>query len=308
VLTDIFPVTADGYLLVSASRAFGSTDDQSGEEHYARQFNVDDAYTQNLIRGLQYLLPEKQYGPILEIGCGTGILSKALALGINSNEMVISDSSRQFLSMTRRTIGVLRKDVTYAVLNGDDIPKIPDGYFSIAAFRYLLHHILDWESFLRAISKVVGQGGCIVFEEPCVEGFLLQTLAIALCKADSTDPTITKNLDSFVNTIMWYLKTEVDKTNSEDKHLFQPDQIFSIFNELGFLGKFYANVGIDNIDSGTHGNMFIPAFRHNLKGNFGFGDQTVEWFDRKVAPVISYIEEITKNSPRVKGVFKFTRG
>jgi ubiquinone/menaquinone biosynthesis C-methylase UbiE len=307
MLTDLFPVTEDGYMLISESRSFGLTDDLSAEDEYAKQFNVDDTYTQNLTKGLRYLLPKKKYGHIIEIGCGTGILSRALALSIDSDELVISDSSQKFLSMTKRRIGDVREGVSYAILNGDDIGRIPDGYFSVAAFRYLLHHVLDWKSFLCNISKKISPNGCIVFEEPCVEGFLLQILAAALCKVDSTDPTTTKNLDNFVKTIMWYLRTEVDKTKSEDKHLFQQDEIFSLFNDLGFLGKFYPNVGINDVYSEGTSSKFIPEFRHNLKGNFGFSDRTIEWFDKIVAPKISFIEEITKNSPRVKGIFKFTR-
>jgi SAM-dependent methyltransferase len=301
-------VNSDGYVLVSESVSFGSLPDLSGEEAYAKQFVVDDAYTQNLARGLQYLLPDKKYKRVLELGCGTGILSKALALGIVSDELVISDSSKEFLFRTQSAIGMSRKDVTYAILNGDDINRLPDCYFSVAAFRYLLHHVLDWKAFLRALSEKISPNGCIIFEEPCVEGFLLQILTAALCKIDAEDPLIAKNVDNFVNTIMWYLKTEVDKTKSEDKHLFQPDEIFSLFNDLGFFGKFYPNVGIENVHSTDGGaNLFIPEFRHNLKGNFGFSDQTIDWFDKVIAPKISFVEEITKNSPRVKGVYKFRK-
>lgn len=307
MLTDFFPVTPDGFTLISESRSFGSTNDFSAEEEYAKQFNIDDTYTRNLTKGLRYLLPKKQYGPVIEIGCGTGILSRALALGIHSDELVITDSSKTFLSMTKRTIGNTREGISYAILNGEDICRIPDDYFSVVAFRYLLHHVLDWKAFLCAISKKISADGCIIFEEPCVEGFLLQILAASLCKVDSSDATTTNNLENFVNTIMWYLRTEVDKTKSEDKHLFQPDDIFSIFNELGFLGKFYPNVGINDVYSDGTSSMFISEFRHNLKSNFGFSDQTIEWFDKMVVPRISFIEEITKNSPRVKGVFKFTR-
>lgn len=307
MLTDFFPVSADGYVLISESQSFGSAN-LSGEKEYSKQFHVNDTYTHNLIRGLRYLLPNKKYGRILEIGSGTGILSKALALGIDSDGLVVSDSSKEFLSMTRHAIGDIRKDISYAVLNGCDINKLPDCYFSIVAFRYLLHHVLDWKSFLGAVSEKVLTNGCIVFEEPCVEGFLLQILATALCKADCKDSTVTSDLDNFVNTIMWYLRTEVDKTKSEDKHLFQPDEIFSFFNDLGFLGKFYPNAGINDVHSGGISTiMFIPEFRHNLKGNFGFSDKTIEWFDDVIAPRIAFIEGITKNSPRVKGVFKFTK-
>ena len=288
------------------------------------QFHGDEAFLEAMISGVHQLIAQPQAKRILEIGCGTGHLSMALAKHKCMQELLVTDGSPYFLELVRDNLPPL-PGVAYGVLDADQLHLLPDGYFTTVAFRYLLHHILDWKGFLGQAVKKLAPGGVLVFEEPCVEGFLNQILAVSSTMAEGlvkggnwnwqflrrrqhTEKVACKqDYQNFMDTILFYLKTRVDKTASEDKHLFQTDEIFTYMNSLGLIGEFFPNQGFNTMAHGTPPNTFIQEFRHNLAVNFGFGEKVLEIFDRRIAPNLEFINEITDNAPRIKGTFRFIK-
>ena len=308
----------DGIRYLTSNRSFGGSD--VGEEAYAQQFTVGDDYINRVSAGIAHVLgaadADRSAGA-LEIGCGTGIFTRALVGGTDYPAYYITDMSAVFVKGTRRAVRERfpEKRVQYLVLSSEGFDAWPESSLSLVALRYVLHHVLDWREFIRHASRLLVPGGVLLMEEPCADGYLLQVMLMKSLRArldalGCTERTRTE-IDFFLSTILWYLRTGVDKSQSEDKHVFQPAQLFAAGQELGLHTRFYPNLGLDAVaaEAEPGRTYFVDEFRHNLKVNFGFGDETLELFEAEVAPLCSELQLISgsMNGPIIKGVFSFTR-
>jgi SAM-dependent methyltransferase len=312
-----FPET-DGIRYLSSARSFGGTD--VGEDDYAQQFTVGDDYIARLGEGIAHVLrlaeADFRHGA-LEIGCGTGIFTRGLITATKYAAYYISDMSPRFVEGTRRAVNrhAADKAVHYLVLSSEAFNVWPEQSLSLIALRYVLHHVLDWQEFIRHASRLLVPGGVLVIEEPCTDGYLLQVMLMKTLQAKLDQLTCSEQtrseIDFFISTILWYLRTDVDKSDSEDKHLFQPTQLFALGQELGLRTRLYQNLGFDTVaaQQGPSRTYFEDEFRHNLKVNFGFGDETMELFETHLLPSCGLLQTVSgaTNGPIVKGVFTFTK-
>lgn len=308
----------DAIRYLTSDRSFGGSD--VGEEAYAQQFTVGDDYIARVAAGIAHVLEATdadQSAGALEIGCGTGIFTRALLAGTEYPAYYITDMSTVFVKGTRRAVRerLPGKPVQYLVLSSEGFGAWPESSLSLVALRYVLHHVLDWREFIRHASRLLVPGGVLLMEEPCADGYLLQVMLMKSLRArldalGCTEQTRTE-IDYFISTILWYLRTGVDKSQSEDKHVFQPTQLFAAGQELGLTTHFYQNRGLDAVAGQAEpgGMYFVDEFRHNLRVNFGFGEETLELFEAHVAPLCSELQLISgsDNGPIIKGVFSFTR-
>ena len=304
---------SDGVREISQPRTFGGS---GGEDEYAKQFVVDGAYERSLAVGLDRVLRAAGAdagGPALELGCGTGIFTRALVEGTRYPGYYVSDMSAEFLKLTRDTIPKRRAGgVDYVVLATEEINRWPKRSLSLVALRYVLHHVLDWEAFLSAAASLLRPGGVLTFEEPCADGFLLQAQMVNTARkqpgvADTLGPQVHKDLDLFLGMTFWYLRTGVDKHLSEDKHVFSVSRLSGVCRDLGLETTFYPNMGYEMLETASQPapSYFLDEFRHNFKVNFGFGDETMAFFEERVAPACAELADISGavNGPCVKGVF-----
>jgi SAM-dependent methyltransferase len=312
-----FPET-DGIHHLSSARSFGGTD--AGEEDYAQQFAVADEYIERLANGIAYVLrladADSSHGA-LEIGCGTGIFTRGLVKATTYPAYYISDMSPRFVEGTRFALDghSPNKPVQYLVLSSEAFDLWPEGSLSLIALRYVLHHVLDWQQFIRHASRLLVPGGMLVIEEPCTDGYLLQAMLMKALQASVNPGACSEQtraeIDFFISTILWYLRTDVDKSDSEDKHLFQPTQLFALGQELGLRTRAYQNLGFDTVAGGQQPSRtyFEDEFRHNLKVNFGFGDETMKLFETHLVPVCAPLQSVAgaSNGPFIKGVFTFSK-
>lgn len=303
---------------LTSNRSFGGSD--VGEEAYAQQFTVGDDYINRVVAGIAHVLAAAdatQSAGALEIGCGTGIFTRALIAGTDYPSYYITDMSAEFVKGTRRAVRehLAEKPVHYLVLSSEGFDAWPESSLSLVALRYVLHHVLDWRAFVAHASRLLVPGGVLLMEEPCADGYLLQVMMMKslLARLDSLEctPQTRTDIEFFISTIVWYLRTGVDKSQSEDKHVFQPTQLFALGQELGLRTRFYQNLGLDAVAGQVEpgATYFVDEFRHNLKVNFGFGQETLELFETHVAPLCSELALISgsANGPIIKGVFSFTR-
>ena len=123
-------------------------------------------------------------GPAIEIGCGTGIFSRALARSGAFPGCLITDASLDFVRRARGYVlkpfaglpSVDERQVRFGLLMEDGMRALPESSFSLVSLRYVLHHILDWPAFIGESARLLRAGGVLTFEEPCLEGFMVQAL------------------------------------------------------------------------------------------------------------------------------------
>jgi SAM-dependent methyltransferase len=303
---------------LTSAKSFGG--EATGEEEYAKQFSVDRAYVDRVARGVAFVLAAAAAhgrGGALEIGCGTGIFTRALLAGTNYRRYYISDMSPAFVGRTRAAAQLesTGKAVEYLVLSSEGFDDWPDETLSLVALRYVLHHVLDWRAFIAHAGRLLLPGGALIFEEPCADGYLLQAMMMKCLRnnvaAAGYSDQAAREIDFFISTISWYLRTGVDKTLSEDKHLFQPSLLFAAADEAGLRARFYPNVGFDSVaePQGPSATYFVDEFRHNLRVNFGVSRETLELFEAHVAPLCADLQLVSgaENGPTVKGVFTLTK-
>jgi ubiquinone/menaquinone biosynthesis C-methylase UbiE len=325
-----FPNDAGIHLISRSNKSFGDGD--SDEEAYSRQFDVDEDYINCVCAGLTSILKRVDADtahPALEIGCGTGVFSSALARSNIFPECLITDASRKFLHMTRDRITQTNRlamddeRVQFALLPDEGLHLLPAESFSLIAARYVLHHILDWQSFIGVAAKLLRPNGVLTFEEPCREGFILQAILVSFLptlmeskrRSDGSasnpdfDRVIAKQIKDFVDTIVWYARRDVDKSQHEDKHLFRVSEIMAVGHKNGLEVEYYPNAGYDTVAFEHSEISFEHELFHNLRVNFGFGNGIVEILKEHMSSYLQMIQSISPNggSPYVKGVFSCKR-
>ena len=230
--------------------------------------------------------------PALEIGAGTGILSRPLVAHTDYPAYFVTDTSPDFLRLTRSTIMAPSADkrIEYVVLSGDELDRWPARSFSLVVLRYTLHHVLDWQRFVHVASGLLVPGGMLALEEPCADGFLLQAALADVLRHSSgarrkMSRSVRRDLEFMVGTTYFYADAAADKSTAEDKHLFPAFRLLEVCREAGLVPRLYPNQGIDGglASPNTGHGSFAVDFRHNLAVNFGFGQDTLEFFDRYLA-------------------------
>ena len=289
----------NGIRFASEPAHFGG--DQAGEEAYAAQFAFDEEMERRMGESLRLALAGADHGaPALEIGAGTGIFSRPLVAGTQYGRYFITDTSPYFLQGTRSSIDRLElgKDVRYVVLSGDELHRWPAGTLSLVALRFVLHHVLEWERFIHSASGLLVPGGALVFEEPGADGFLLQAAMADVLRHSprlrrKMPGGVRRDLDFFVETTLFYARSDVDKSAAEDKHVFPVYRLIEVCREAQLEPLVYPNQGFDaQLDLAAGRGTFAMDFRHNLAVNFGFGAETLDFFDRHLAPACEDIKDL----------------
>ena len=234
-----------GLLSISPERAYAHA-----EEQYDTQYGVT-APEPEEGEGLCALLKAHEVdttGPALEIGCGTGRLTFGLAQHYPGPDFLITDPSQTFLRLTQSQFGSGAGYPTrlhFAVLNADDLGRLPAEMFSLITMRSTLHHILGWEAFVVECARMLRPGGALIMgAEPCEYGYVLmgalgQTIAPVLSAAGvELQPAWRKQLGAFVDTIRFYCRRDLDKTTAEDKHLFNPHEMADLGAAHGLQQRF----------------------------------------------------------------------
>jgi len=188
--------------------------------------------------------------PILEIGCGSGAMSTSLATQPGAGHLLFTDPSPAFCRITQGNLeqhGSFDARVDFGILRAEDVDILPPGSVHLIFLRSVLHHILDVDDFLLRCSRVLPPGGLLVCEEPYYEGYMMmgflgQFIADALASAgDQCTPEELHHIDYFIATMQYYARRDLDKSEAEDKHLFQPDQLFVSGRAVGLDLTHYPN-------------------------------------------------------------------
>lgn len=247
-----------GIFSISQSRFF-----QHPEEAYDAQYGNDTLDLQYYRRegnALLDLCDEFGYdraNPALEIGCGTGRVSLSLILSGRIGDFLITDPSPAFCRITASKLAKLTpppSQAELAVLLAEEITRLPKNLFSLIVLRSTLHHILNIRQFFFDCAEILAPGGLILFEEPCYEGYVLMG-AISRCMPDilkANGVRLSKkhlnDIQMFANAMQFYARRDLDKSASEDKHLFRVDELMRICLDCGIRLEHFPNRVFGNID------------------------------------------------------------
>jgi ubiquinone/menaquinone biosynthesis C-methylase UbiE len=268
-------------------------------------------------RGLIALLNgADRSGPALEVGCGTGLLSLGLAAESPYPWTILTDPSPAFLKITRDKLATSKVDqarVTYAVMLGEEIDRIPEASLSLIVLRSTLHHILDVDAFIRNSARALKPGGVLTFEEPCLEGYVLmggmmQFLpAAARARGNPLTPEQEKTVDWFVRTMSFYARRDLDKTKAEDKHLFRVDELMRTGATCGLEVEFKPNRTYEKFagDEVSEASNFRTFFRDYARYCMSWDESLMRVFDEVMTPYCNFVEEASKGAsgPYLHGVF-----
>jgi SAM-dependent methyltransferase len=310
---------ADGFLQISPTRAY-----MHAEENYDAQYGVD-APKPEEGRGLCALLSRNGLdcgGPALEIGCGTGHLTTGLALEYPGTSLLVTDPSPAFLEMTRRRISTTissKASVDYAILNGDDVSLLPARSFSLIALRSTLHHILDVERFIGACAESLLPGGTLAMgAEPCESGYVLmgaiaQSIPQAFRAGGTTLPLDwQEQLQNFGDTMRFYCRRDLDKSSSEDKHLFRVHEIAEIGNRHGLRQRYFGNAAFADFDGRFEPYsrlQFSKFFIDYLRYCMSFDPEFVKQISIHLETQLAYVDDCYAShaGPLFRGVFLLTK-
>lgn len=134
------------------ARAFGRADDYAAWAHVQRQ--VADALADRIARSALPAGPE-----ILEIGCGTGFLTRALSARIGAAHWTITDIAPEMVARARAELGI---PAMYRVMDGER-PDAEAGRFDLIAASLAFQWFADLPGAVARLCALLKPGGLLAF-------------------------------------------------------------------------------------------------------------------------------------------------
>jgi len=112
-------------------------------------------------------------GPVLEIGCGTGLLTNKLLELMPDRQITVSDASPDMVSFCRSRLhlqqGATPSNMRFAVLNG----QVPEKYntYALIISSFTMQWFTDLSSGIHNMLSALKPGGQLFFAIPVVGSF-----------------------------------------------------------------------------------------------------------------------------------------
>jgi len=143
--------------------AFGEAAD-TYDEYAEIQKKVADGLIASLVPWKEAVPP----GPILEVGCGTGFVTKELISQFPDREIVVTDLSEKMLETCRNNLEQSNTDltkITFEVLNADSF-ELEDKAFGLVISGFTPHLFKDTSLALQRLSESLKPGGIMLCSFP----------------------------------------------------------------------------------------------------------------------------------------------
>jgi ubiquinone/menaquinone biosynthesis C-methylase UbiE len=105
---------------------------------------------------------------VLEIGCGPGYFSRAIAEAVPEGSLVLFDLQREMLELARQRLPDIAH-VEYIQGDASSLP-FPDALFDAALLVLVLGEVPDQDRCIAEVARVVLRGGNVTFAESRRDG------------------------------------------------------------------------------------------------------------------------------------------
>ena len=140
------------------SRGAAVYDDHAEEQRVAALI-----LSQCIAEKVDYLLA----GPILEIGCGTGLLSAELLKLLPDRDLEFTDLSPGMIASCRKKIsssGAVRANIRYGVRDGEHL--VHERHYAMICANFSVHWFADLAQGLRGMVRALKPGGTLLCSYP----------------------------------------------------------------------------------------------------------------------------------------------
>lgn len=201
-------------------------------------------------------------GSVLEVGCGTGLFSRALLAKNEAREVIFTDVSVGMLRECRvhlAKLGLLDvRNVAFATYSSNEA-CIRNTVFDTFIGTSVLHHILDVGFFLEDVYRALKPGGRAFFIEPArrYHQAMAQSLADIAAYLVTKEGGKTEGFQSLLNWLAQQRQSLMHKDDLgflvrlEDKHQFVPEEFSELAGSIGFTTAEAIPFGNDNTGVGT---------------------------------------------------------
>ncbi|HEX8166645.1 MAG TPA: class I SAM-dependent methyltransferase [Beijerinckiaceae bacterium] len=308
---DRFPKD-EGVALISDNRPFFHEEGAYDEQYDIKAADESGRGIANLLRrfGSDF------GGPALELGCGTGKSTVGLCKSGAFPWLLVTDSSKTFIDITRRKLadnGIDLEAVRFAVLSDADLGRLPPASLSAVVLRSTLHHFIDVPRWIASAARTLRPGGTLIFEEPCSSGYLLMGLIAKVAATQRLNGLWgkeRKQASAVAETMKAYHRRDVDKSSWEDKHVFRPDELMVWGRDAGLVTHFLPNSTLGSYmytsEDPDPREMEFEKFMHDyLRYAMGYGEKSAATIMKAAEPLCRYVAEACAGTrePYLIGVF-----
>jgi SAM-dependent methyltransferase len=205
---------------------------------------------------------------VLEIGSGTGVLTRGLLEVGSVGHVTATDVSGKFLRELARLTDTYDTPVSLVVCDANEANFRTEA-FDLVLGRSILHHLLHYDETLRQCNAMLKPGGAAVFFEPILQGKIFLTLLLAIvlrCDELSGDPQLSPTDVGRVRRVLgFHMKAKLypqdfeSLARLEDKYVFDIDELRRVGTDVGFSR-------VDYINNGSIDPSFWPRLVFTLRG------------------------------------------
>jgi 2-polyprenyl-3-methyl-5-hydroxy-6-metoxy-1,4-benzoquinol methylase len=226
----------------------GRFDTQLDPEIYDASHTISDRTSEIEYREHRQLAAQRwpaSLGSVVEIGCGTGMFSRAMIRCGDANDAVLTDVSPAMLRFCRGHLTRLRLadtiPVLFATYSANEV-CFADAAFDTCVGMSVVHHIADVRVFLRDVQRFLKPDGRAFFVEPALRYHraLAMTLADIIAMILAREKAYSPGRQAVHNWIAEARRGIMLQgdfallARYEDKHMFDGDAFEAMALEAGF--------------------------------------------------------------------------
>lgn len=133
---------------------------------------VDERLDKSLIPTLQKYKTEDEFQLILDVGCGSGIMTSAFAKRYPSSKVIGMEYSEEVVGRAKSY--VQKQEITNVDIFTADVTSLPDDWndnFDVVIMFDVLHDLGDPTSAIKELKKVLKNNGILVIIEPKISSY-----------------------------------------------------------------------------------------------------------------------------------------
>lgn len=141
---------------------------------YDAHAHVQQQAARHLLEHVKVWCPVIPPGPILEVGCGTGLLTTLLRNMFPEQNLIATDASSEMLSTCHGRMKwdwLSNRDAMLMFTTLDAEHSLPNDRFALIASNFVLHWFQDLRSSLKQLLASLVPSGVLVFSVPVAGSF-----------------------------------------------------------------------------------------------------------------------------------------